>query len=401
MDKATSRHIVIVGGGTAGLTVAARLRRRGAERVTVIEPSAMHYYQPLWTLVGGGRADAASTGRPTARVMPKGVDWVAEAVTAVEPDADTVVTASGRRIGYDALVVAPGIQLDFDAVPGLTEGIARGGISSNYRFDLAPKTWDLIRGAKPGSTAVFTMPSSPIKCGGAPQKIAYLAADHWRRTGQLDSMRIVLSIPTPTIFGQPEFARVLDGVADRYGIEVRLQTEMVEVDPDERQLTLLDATTDTKEQIGYDLVHVTPPQSAPDFLKGGPLSDAADPYGWVTVDPATLRHTRYGNVWALGDAANVPTSKTGAAIRKQAPTVVANLLATLGGAEPSARYDGYTSCPLVTSRNHLLLAEFDYDKQRTPSIPVLDMLKERRSMYLLKRYGLPVLYWEGMLKGRA
>ncbi len=401
MVQTRSQRIVVIGGGTAGITVAAWLRRRGAERVQVIEPSPVHYYQPLWTLVGGGQVDARSTVRPTAKVMPKGVDWVQDAVTAVEPEADTVVTASGRRIGYDVLVVAPGIQLDFDAVPGLAEGIAGDGIASNYRFDLAPKTWDLIRNARPGSTAVFTMPSTPIKCGGAPQKIAYLAADYWRRKGQLDSMRVVLSLPTPTIFGQPDFARVLEGVVARYGIEVRLDSEAVEVDPDAREVTLADTADGTKERIGYDLMHVTPPQSAPAFLKGGPLSDPADPLGWVTVDKHTLRHTRYPNVWSLGDASNLPTSKTGAAVRKQAPTLVKNLLAVLDGREPTASYDGYTSCPLVTSRSHMLLAEFDYDKAHTPSFPVIDLVKERRSMYLLKRYGLPLLYWQGMLKGRA
>lgn len=391
-------RIVIVGGGTAGLSVAARLRRKGATAVTVIEPADVHYYQPLWTLVGAGRAPMRASVRPMATVMPKGVEWVHDAVEAIDPEAGAVALRSGGRVPYDALVVAAGIQLDLDRLPGLNEGIARGGVSTNYRADLAPRTWKLLQGFA-GGTAVFTMPSTPIKCGGAPQKIAYLAADYWERKGLRDATRIVLSIPNPAIFQVPEFARVLDQVAARYGIEVRLDTEVVEIDPEAREVLLVDKTTDAKERIGYDVVHATPPQSAPDFLKGGPLAAAGDPLGWVAVDKDTLRHTVYPNVWALGDASNVPTSKTGAAARKQAPVVVEQLLASLRGATSSKTYDGYTSCPLVTSHNRMLLAEFDYDKRPTPSIPLIDLQKERWDMYQLKRWGLPLMYWHGMLKG--
>lgn len=396
----SKQHVVIVGGGTAGMTVAARLRRKGFERITLVEPSEQHWYQPMWTLVGGGRAKVEATRRPMGKVIPAGVDWVRAAAADFDPTASTITTSTGAILPYDQLVVAPGIQIDIAKLPGLQEGFDSGKVGTNYRSDMAPKVWDLIRTTTSG-TAVFTMPSTPIKCGGAPQKIAYLAADHWRRQGVLGNMRIVLSIPNPAIFQVPEFATVLDKVAARYGIEVRLNTEVVEIDPDSREVILLDKLTDSKERISYSMVHATPPQSAPDVLKGGPLSDPADPLGWVTADKSTLRHSRFENVWALGDSANLPTSKTGAAIRKQAPVVVENLAAVAAGRAPEAAYDGYTSCPLVCSRNTLLMAEFDYDKRPTPTIPVLDMQRERHSMYLVKRYGLPILYWQGMLKGFA
>jgi sulfide:quinone oxidoreductase len=403
LSRSASHHqVLIVGGGTAGVTVAARLRRAGAGDgdVAVIEPSDRHYYQPLWTLVGGGLAPAGITHRPEASVLPKGVDWIRSRAADIDPDARTVTTEDGQQHSYDHLVVAPGLQLDFDKVSGLAEALGRDGVSSNYRLDLAPRTWDFIR-ATTGGTALFTMPAGPIKCAGAPQKIAYLAADWWRRQGTLDRTRIILVLATPTMFSQPDWAKVLEGIAAGYGIEVRRESQLVEVSGDRRQAVILDSTTGTKETIDYDLLHAVPPQSAPDFIKRTSLADPAVPFGYVQVDQYTLQSPRWPNVFALGDVANLPTSKTGAAVRKQAPVVVANLLAARRGRPLPARYDGYTSCPLVTARNRMLLAEFDYELTPRPSIPFVDTMKPRYDMWLLKRYGLPALYWHGILRGRA
>lgn len=389
--------VVIVGAGTAGLTVAARLRRAGVPEVTVIDPAVTHYYQPLWTLVGGGQADLRSSARAQADLIPPGVRWVRESVVELRPRDNVVTTASGQDLTYQHLVLAPGVQLHVDRIAGAVDALAAAPVSSNYRADLAPRTWELIRNLTSG-TAVFTQPSGPIKCAGAPQKIAYLAADYWRRTGVLGDIRVVLVIPDPVMFKVPVWAKALEKVAARYGIEVRLSSEMTSLDGVERTVEVLDNATGTKETLPFDLVHLVPPQSAPDVVQTSQLADPASPFGYIDVDKHTLRHKRFGNVFALGDVANLPTSKTGAAVRKQAPVVVANLLS--GGADP-ARYDGYTSCPLVTARDRMLLAEFDYDLRPTPTIPFLDTTKERRDMWLLKRYGLPLLYWHGMLKGRA
>jgi sulfide:quinone oxidoreductase len=395
-----ARHkVLIVGGGTAGITVAARLRRFGVTDIAVIEPSSSHYYQPLFTVVGGGRAPASETVRPEASVMPKGVVWIHEAAVGIDPDAQTVTTESGRAVGYDYLVVAPGIQLDFGKIPGLTETLGQRGVSSNYRPDLPPRTWEFIRDLR-GGTALFTMPAGPIKCAGAPQKIAYLAADWWRSQGVLDRTRVILVLPTAAMFSQPDWAKVLEGVAAGYGIEVRKESQLTEVDGDNKRAIIADTKAGTKETIDYDILHAVPPQSAPDWLKATPLADPATPFGYVRVDKHTLQSPDWPNVFALGDASNLPTSKTGAAARKQAVALVTNLLAAMNGRSLSARYNGYTSCPLVTSRNRMLLAEFDYDLKRTPSFPFIDTLKPRYDMWLLKRYGLPALYWNVMLRGR-
>lgn len=393
-------RIVVIGAGTAGIAVAARLANHGESDVAVIDPSRKHYYQPLWTLVGGGRASAASTQRDQARLIPKAATWIAEAAVGVDPDEHVVQLEGGGEVGYDALVVCPGIQLDFDQLPGSAETLGRDGVSTNYRFELAPKTWDFIREMTSG-TAVFTMPSGPIKCAGAPQKIAYLAADHWRREGVLKDIDVVMVLPTPGMFGVPEFARVLEQVVDRYGIDVRFQSEVTEIDADTREVVITDHANDTKSTLGYDFVHVTPPQSAPDWIKASPLAVPGDPKGWIDIDKNTMQHVRHPDVFALGDAGSSPNSKTGAAIRKQAPVVVQNVIDHLNGNGVTRHYDGYASCPIVTAHNRMLLAEFDYTMRPHKTVPFIDTQKERYDMWLLKRYGLPFMYWNVLMKGRG
>ncbi len=393
-------RILIIGGGNAGLSVAARLRHAGQDDIAVVEPNDKHYYQPLWTLVGGGRAAAKESVRPQASVMPQGVAWIKDAATATDPEAKTVTLASGLVVTYDYLVVCPGIQLDWDQLPGLPEALKTPSVSSNYSFELAPKTWKMIRALRSG-TAVFTMPAGPIKCAGAPQKIAYLAADYWREQGVLDDIRMVLVLPTPGMFGVKEFSDELDRVIADYGIEVRFSSEVTSIDAGTKTVSVRNNTTEASEELGYDFLHAVPPQSAPDWLKNSALADPDNPAGYVAIDKNTLRHTKYPEVFALGDAGSSPNSKTGAAIRKQAPVLVKNLLAAMSGAVPSASYGGYASCPLTTSRHKMLLAEFDYSMRPTPSIPFIDTTHERKDMWYLKRYGLPFMYWNLILKGRA
>jgi sulfide:quinone oxidoreductase len=392
--------IVVVGGGTAGISVAARLRRAGEADVAVIEPSDTHYYQPLWTLVGGGRAPLGITARKEASVMPRGAAWIKARVDGFDPDNNLVHLATGSTVEYDYLVVCPGIQLDWDKIPGVPEAVQGPFASSNYTYDLAPKTWQLIKPLRRG-TALFTMPAGPIKCAGAPQKIAYLACDYWRQQGVLADIRVVLVLPTPGMFGVKVFSDVLETVAARYGIEVHKSSELVEVDADNRTAVIVNHADESKEEITYDLMHVVPPQSAPDWVKASPLADAASPFGYVEIDKNTMRHVRYPNIFSLGDCGSSPNSKTGAAVRKQAPVVTANLRAVMANGQPTQQYDGYASCPLTTSRNRMLLAEFDYTMQPHPTIPLINTKKERYDMWLLKRYGLPFMYWNMMLKGTA
>jgi sulfide:quinone oxidoreductase len=393
---------VIVGAGSAGATVAARLHRAGARDIAVVDPYPMHYYQPLWTLVGGGRARQEDSQRPREQVMPKGVRWIKDFAEGVDPLRRTVQLREGGEVGYGQLVMAPGIQLDWHQVPGLEETIGQHGTSSNYRFDLAPKTWDLIRTTTSG-TAVFSMPAGPIKCAGAPQKIAYLAADHWRREGVLQDIDIHLVLPTPGMFGIPKFAKILADTAADYGITVHLSSEVSAVDGPNRTVTIRHLETGETRSLGYTMAHLVPPQSAPDWVKASLLADAADPKGYVEVDKNTLQHVRFPEVFAPGDAVSTPNSKTGAAVRHQAPVVVANMKSAWQGRPLRASYDGYASCPLTLSQRRLLLAEFDYSMQPTPSnpLPWPDTTEPVTDFNLFKSRGLPLMYWNLMLKGLA
>ncbi|CAH8244189.1 NAD(P)/FAD-dependent oxidoreductase [Paenibacillus melissococcoides] len=390
--------VAIVGAGSAGLSVAARLLRASAAlhgSVVIVDPQAKHYYQPLWTLVGGGVMRKEVTERDQQSLIPKGADWLQEAVAHFRPDVNRIVTSAGTVIGYDVLVVAAGIQVDWDRIKGLKECIGREGVCSNYDYRYVDSTWRSIREFR-GGTAIFTQPNTPIKCGGAPQKIMYLADDAFRRAGVREKTDIIFACGNASIFAVPKYAAALGKVVERKGITAKYKRNLVEIDSAKREAVFEHVDTKERETLRYDMIHVVPPMSAPSFIRDSPL---AGPGGWAEVDKHTMQHVRFANVFALGDCSNLPTSKTGAAIRKQAPAAARNVLNVLAGKPLDASYDGYTSCPLVTGYNRLILAEFDYDLTPRETFP-FDQSKERYSMYVLKKDLLPKLYWHGMLKGR-
>ena len=388
-------QILIVGGGAAGITAAAQLKKaRPSLDVAILEPSQDHYYQPGWTLVGGGVFSMDETHRREVDLIPSGVHWVREAAAGFDPDHNTVTTSGGQQLSYDVLIVATGLKLCWDRIEGLTEALGKGGVCSNYSREFAPYTWEAIQAFR-GGNAVFTCAPMPIKCPGAPQKIAYLSDDVFKQKRLI--AKVIYATATPGIFGIPTYAAPLREVVKRKGIDARYSHVLTAVRPDSKEavfkVTEGDATRE--EVIPYDLLHVTPPMTAPDVVAQSALANEA---GFVEVDKHTLQHSRFANVFSLGDVSGMPNSKTAAAVRGQAPVLTANLLAFLDSKALEASYDGYSCCPLITGYGKTIMAEFNYNAEPTPSFP-LDPTKERWSMWWVKVKLLPSLYWNRMLTG--
>jgi sulfide:quinone oxidoreductase len=393
-------QVLIIGGGTAGITVAASLRRRGPRGldIAIVEPSDVHYYQPAFTLVGGGVATLASTRRNVSDLVPAGVTLIKAAAASFAPESNTVTLSNGETVGYDHLVVATGVKLDLDKVAGLRETLGKNGVCSNYSPDSVEYTWTCIQNLKPGAKVVFSQPPLPFKCPGAPQKIVYLTADFLRKHG-ITVCELNYYVHGPAIFGVPFFARELTKVVARYGVKAHFQHELVAVDGAAKTATVAIVGGDRQGEkitVPFDMLHVSPPQSPPDAVKSSPLANAA---GYVDVNQNTMQHVKFANVFSLGDVCSTPNSKTAAAVRKQAPVVVRNILHAMNNRSLEAGYDGYASCPLLTGYGKAILAEFIYGGKVTPTFP-LDPAKERWVNWWIKVTGLPIFYWQYMLKGR-
>lgn len=393
--------VVIVGGGSAGIATAASLlkRRKGLD-IAIVEPSDVHYYQPGWTLVGAGVFQPQVTCRPTSQVMPHGVQWIKSAAAGFVPEENRVILADGSTLSYRTLIVATGIRLAWEAIPGLNEALGHNGVTSNYRFDLAPYTNRLASELNSGR-AIFTQPPMPIKCAGAPQKAMYLSCDRWYQSGKIKDISVEFNNAGAVLFGVAAYVPALMHYIERYNIALNFETKLVKVDGAARVASFERKTQDGTQMIerAFDMLHAVPPQVAPDCVRNGPLAAAS---GFAAVDEATLQHPNYPNVFALGDACSTSNAKTAAAARMQAPVVAVNALAQLDGKPLQAAYTGYGSCPLTVERGRIVLAEFGYGGKLMPTFPswMLDGTKPTRAAWFLKDRLLPPIYWQGMLKGR-
>ncbi|XZT14734.1 TIGR01244 family sulfur transferase [Acinetobacter baumannii] len=393
--------VVIVGAGAAGISVASSLLCREPHLdIVIIDPADTHYYQPGWTMVGGGIFKPQVTVRSMTSVIPSKVKWMKAAVAGFDPEHNQVILEGCQPIQYKALVVCPGLKLNWHGIEGLVETLGKNGVTSNYRYDLAPYTWELVQQLN-GGKAIFTQPPMPIKCAGAPQKAMYLSADYWLKQGKLKDISIHFYNTGAVLFGVKEYVPALMQYVEKYGTELHFNHQLVKVDGSAKKawFKVVNDENAALVKTDFDMLHVVPPQQAPDFIRASTLTDEA---GWVSVNPQTLQHTQHANIFALGDVMNAPNAKTAAAARAQAPIVAVNVITQLKGEQNFCEYNGYGSCPLTVERGKIVLAEFGYGGKLLPSFPkwVIDGQKPSRLAWLLKEQILPPIYWQGMLKGR-
>ena len=395
----TECEVLIIGGGSAGIAAAASIIKRQPDiNIAIIEPNEQHYYQPAWTLVGGGAYKAKDTVRPMASVMPSRATWIKASAEKIDPEENQVTLSNGNTIHYEQLIVSPGLRLAWEKIEGLSETIGKNGVTSNYRYDLAPYTWDLVSSITSGKV-LFTQPAMPIKCAGAPQKAMYLSCDHWLKKGNLNQMDIEFNLATPGLFGVKAYVEPLMKYVNKYRAKLVFTSNLVKIDGDKKiaWFDIKDADGNTTQiEKSFDIIHVVPPQVSPDVVSSSPLADAG---GWCEVNHHTLQHPRFPNVFAVGDICGTPNAKTAAAARKQVVVVAENLLSLRAGVPLLSEYDGYGSCPLTVEKGKVILAEFGYGGKLLPTFPI-DSTVPRKSAWFLKATLLPWVYWNCMLKGR-
>lgn len=391
-----SCKLLIVGGGSGGCTMAAKLSKYERD-VILLEPNQTHYYQPMFTLIGGGMKTISQASASTKSVIPKNVNWIQDKVKSFNPKVNIVTTSNGDTINYDYMVVSIGLQFNYDQIIGLREALDKkdSGVCTNYSSRYVEKTYQVMQNFN-GGNAIFTFPNTPIKCAGAPQKIMYITEDYLRRKGKRNKANIIYKTSTPAIFGVKKYAQKLQQLCNARNISVATRQNLLQIDSTQNIATFeyLDIPNKT-ESIEYSMLHVTPPMGPPDVLMKSSLSNSA---GYLDVDPYTLRHNVYGNIFGIGDCTSCPTSKTGAAVAAQSIVVLENMINVMNGKNIKEKYDGYTSCPLVTGYSKCILAEFDYDLKPLETFPI-NQGNELRSMFFLKKHVLPFIYWNIMLKG--
>lgn len=407
---ATARNhkVVVVGGGSAGMTVSHQLLRHGQfaqDDIAVIDPATWHHYQPGWTLVGGGLKTKEELRRPLNSLLDSKLKFYNEGVASFAPEDSSVTLSSGGKLNYDHLVVVPGINVNFDSIKGLPEALTNKDalVSSIYGYDTCDKVFPNVKKLQ-GGDALFTQPLGVIKCAGAPQKVMWLALDHWNRAGlykpentATSPIKISFATSLPGMFGVPKYSAKLEELRKERGVEGLFQHDLVAIDGNTAIFNRLESKDQIKKH--FDFLHVVPKMGPHAFVKNSPLADQA---GFVDVNQASLRHNKYGNVWSAGDASSLPTSKTAAAITSQAPILVRGLLSVMEGKEPEGTYDGYTSCPLLTEYGKVLLAEFKYGgepKETFGNLFGIDQAEPRRAFYHLKKDFFPWVYYKSMVKG--
>jgi NADPH-dependent 2,4-dienoyl-CoA reductase/sulfur reductase-like enzyme len=408
VQTATRNHkIVVIGGGSAGIALSHQLLRKGnftQDDIAIIDPAEFHHYQPGWTLVGGGLKKKEDLRRPLKGLMDPKFAFYNTAVGNFNPEENHVVTREGEKVGYEQLVVVPGITLDYGSVKGLKEALEEKDalVSTIYDYKYCDKAYSTVQKFKKGE-AIFTQPAGVVKCAGAPQKIMWLALDYWKNAGLYkmgdsgSDINISFATGLPTMFGVPKYAQALEKLRVERGVTGLFQHDLTSISGNTATFTNLASKTEVKRH--YDFLHVAPKNVPWAFIKNSALANEA---GYISVSESTCQHSKYPNIWSIGDASSLPTSKTVAAITAEAPVMVSNLLSLMQNKPLAASYDGYTSCPLLTGNKEVLLAEFKYGgvpKETFNRVLGIDQGVPRRSFYWLKKDFFPWVYGKYHVKG--
>merc|ERR1712137_156781 len=398
--------IVIVGGGAAGLAMLNVLNETfPAKQLCLIEPSPEVHYQPIWTLIGGGvcssNAIESFSKRPTEDYIPVNTMWYQERAQEINPDSNEIILESGKKVSYRMLVMAAGLRINWDAIQGLKVAMGNEGVCSNYSREFAFHTQRFVEEFN-GGKALFTFPGTPVKCAGAPQKIMYLAQNAWEQRGLIDKTDITFTSAIGKPFGVEKYCKALEKIADSKGCKREFGLDLVEIRGETKEAvfkvnkTLRPDDSDDIKVMNYDFIHVTPPMGPPNFIRNSPLADAS---GFVSVDKGNLQHTKYPNVFGIGDCSNSPTSKTPTAITAQVDVLGDTIVRVHKGQAPQKVYDGYTACPIPVGDDKLLMAEFDYTLQPSESW-IFSQDSPSRFLYAVKKQMLPRVYFDFMLKGQ-
>ena len=434
--------IVIVGGGAGGIMATVRLRSAAPNAdITIIAPNEVHLYQPGQVFMAAGLYSESDIQRNNADFIPSSVKWVKDEVTAFDPDNNKVTTAKNGDISYDYLVVATGLQYDYARIEGMSEDlVGKNGISSVYLNDpvagtarggVATGQWfkDMRKAAEAASPekpikVICTQPDTPIKCGGAPQKILYLSDDNLRGNGPdggadvSQNAQFNFCKKGTTLFGVPAYNKTLvEEITPMYGnITDKFNHILRKIDAENKVATFEHIvkkkgkydedmeeyeiiTSKETVEMEYDFIHVVPPMKPTDAVANSPLGiKKGSGKGWLECDFDTLQHIRYSNVFGIGDILGVPKGKTGGSARHHGPVLVDNLISVIEGKKPEEKFDGYTVCPLKTEYGQIMLAEFDYNGL-APSFPVLDPSRPRWMWWAFDLYILKTMYWQLMMRG--
>ncbi|WP_298746433.1 NAD(P)/FAD-dependent oxidoreductase [uncultured Serinicoccus sp.] len=389
-----ARHdVVIIGAGNAGVSLAARLLRVGAKDVAVVSPDRPHLFRPLLNYVAGGQATMDELTRSTAAVLPEGCTWIRDRAAAAHTETREVELAGGERVGYQDLVLAPGMEEDLDAVPGLAAAMTAGWSLTAHVESQASAVWRAVEGLRRGRV-VFTIPPEPSPCGGTALKPLFLACDHWRRCGVLDDLDVHLVTPFDGVLGVPFVDGRLGDHLRELGVTVHHGSTVGSVDHEERTVTVDGPTGTVLAEV--ERAFVVPPYRGPDWL--APLAREGSA-GLVDIDPETLAHCRAPRVWSLGDAAALDTRSSGGGLRQQVEVLADNIARSRLG-RPLRRYDGYTIIPVTVDRRRLMLVEFDRTGAPAPTTSLVDLTVHRRALWLFDRYVEPVIYFHALLRGR-